>query len=127
MTVGAILAIALALGFALRVSDDGGHLLAPGGRVLPDLCLSVVVFGVECPSCGLGRSVVRALDGDAGQSAVAHPGGVVLVGWVLSQLAARIVFALHRPRRRLAMIDLVQLPATFAIGAVVFLWLGSTR
>ncbi len=127
LIVGVILASALAVGFALQVSDDGRHLLTPGGRAAPDLCLSVVMFGVECPSCGLGRSVVYALDAQAEQSRLAHPGGLVLFGWVVAQLAARVAFAFRRARRAVALADLAQLPLTFLVAVVLILRLGAAR
>lgn len=78
---------------ALSLSPDGVGLLMPGGRAVPELCLTKRATGRECGSCHLGRSVVLAAQGDIGRSVAQHPGGVVLVAWTALQALVRMVLA----------------------------------
>jgi hypothetical protein len=79
---------------AVTVSADGSGLLLPGGRAVPELCLTKRATGQECSSCHLGRSIVLATKGDMARSIAHHPGGVVLVAWTAVQAIVRIVLAL---------------------------------
>jgi hypothetical protein len=76
------------------VSADGSRLLLPGGRAVPELCLTKRATGQECSSCHLGRSIVLATKGDMARSIAHHPGGVVLVAWTALQALVRVVLAL---------------------------------
>ncbi len=78
---------------ALSVSADGARLLLPGGRAVPELCMTRRATGDECGSCHLGRSLVLAAQGDVGRSMAHHPGGIVLVAWTAVQALARMVLA----------------------------------
>lgn len=84
----------LAVPHALAVSPDGGRLALPGGRPVPELCLTKRATGRECSSCHLGRSVVLAAKGEMARSIVQHPGGVVLVAWTAVQAVVRVVLVL---------------------------------
>jgi hypothetical protein len=78
---------------ALTVSPDGARLLLPGGRALPELCLTKRTTGRECGSCHLGRSMVLATRGEFDRSIDQHPGGIILVGWIALQALVRVVLA----------------------------------
>lgn len=67
------------------------------GRSLPDLC-PARSWGWRCPGCGLTRSAVLLAQGQAGAAWRAHPGGFVLLGFVLLESSAM----LWSPRARRA-------------------------
>lgn len=81
LTMLTLCAAALLLAIALRFNGDG-H-LAAGGVSLPPVCGSRILFGVECPGCGLSRSFVALARGDVAASIRFHR-----VGWVMALLAA---------------------------------------
>lgn len=114
------LLIVLAAPRAFTVSPDGGRLLLPGGRPVPELCLTKRTTGRECSSCHLGRSVVLASHGEFGRSLEHHGGGVILFGWTALQLLARIalVFAIG-PAARLWWVDLTATLASLAVAAAI--------
>lgn len=48
------------------------------------LCAFRLLLGVDCPGCGLGRSIIALLHGRLEESVAWHPMGVVLVLGVLA-------------------------------------------
>jgi uncharacterized protein DUF2752 len=99
-----MLLIALVVGVAaplLRVHPDqrvGASWSA--GLLLPPLCFSRQWFGVNCPGCGLTRSLVHLAHGDWGESWRCHRLGWLLAGLVVLQVPYRGL-ELLRPHRRL--------------------------
>jgi len=88
------LLVLLASPRVFSVTPDGARLLLPGGRAVPELCLTKRATGRECGSCHLGRAVVLAAQGDVARSITHHRGGVVLVGWTAVQALVRLLCAL---------------------------------
>ena len=62
------------------------------GRGLPIICPSRLLFGVNCPGCGMTRSVLLTLGGDLPGALSVNPAGPVLVA-ALILLAAQLLFA----------------------------------
>lgn len=62
------------------------------GAALPSqsFCVSVVVFGQECPGCGLTRSFVAMGSGNFAAARVLNPLGPVLLAGVILLLLMRI-------------------------------------
>ena len=59
------------------------------GEFVPLVCPLMHFFGIECPTCGLGRSTFLAFNGELLAAASFHPlGPVLLIGLVLSTTAA---------------------------------------
>lgn len=91
----AILAAAVAvpvLGLLLS-TDATGHVAFAGLEAypLPTVCPSRWL-GLRCPTCGLTRSVIAAMHGDAGKSLAHHP-----LGWaILLQIVAQIPYRSYR-------------------------------
>ncbi len=83
---------------ALEVAPDGEGLLLPGGTRLPSLCLVRHLTGHPCPTCSLGRSIVLATHGRFGASWRTHRGGLLVLGWILIQLVARLALGARPPR-----------------------------
>lgn len=81
------------LGIGIAVPLLGAMLVVDGERIafafapdwqFPHLCSSRVLFDVQCPGCGLTRSIVHLMHGDVAESfAVHHLGGLVLALIVL--------------------------------------------
>jgi hypothetical protein len=66
---------------------------------LPALCASRVWFGVQCPGCGLTRSLIALASGDLAASVEYHRVGWVLAVAVLLQFPYRVL-ALRELRTR---------------------------
>jgi hypothetical protein len=76
---------------SLEVRDDE-HVALHGfaALVLPPLCGSRAWFGVECPGCGLTRSIVQLAHGDLEGSLARHRLGLLFAGAILLQFPYRI-------------------------------------
>lgn len=82
---------------ALEVRN--GQIVLPGwGLVLPESCSFKRLTGVECPGCGLTRSVVCLVHGDFLAAWRYNPGGYVFVALVAFQLPYRVA-QIYRIRR----------------------------
>lgn len=57
---------------------------------LPELCMSKRLFGMQCPGCGLTRSVVASSRGQWRRAMHHHPAGPIIFGWALVQIPYRI-------------------------------------
>jgi hypothetical protein len=92
-----VLAVAVAvtvLAFLLRVRADDRVILAGlPDYPLPATCLSHAWFGVDCPGCGLTRSLVHLAHADGRASWQAHR-----LGWLMA-----LVVLLQFPYRLLAL------------------------
>lgn len=105
----------------LRVLSASGLVLA---AVIPPsafddsltICPFRLITGVPCPACGLVRSVVATMHGDAYDSLQLHPFGMVAV-------LVMITLALGLDRRFPAVTAVVLKRSTLSVVAV--LWLGS--
>src|SRR5688572_15347237 len=60
----ALAVVVIAGAFVLRFSQGNGLRLLWTGLTLPPLCTSRLLFGIECPGCGLTRSFVALSSGD---------------------------------------------------------------
>ena len=70
-----------------------------GSFPLPELCGSKVVWGFECPACGLTRSFIRAGRGEWLRSLEANRVGFLMMLAVVGQIPYRLAM-LGRFRRR---------------------------
>ena len=78
----------------------------PGGRValvglpeypLPHSCTSRALFGIDCPGCGLTRSVIYLTHGDLLASLSVHRVGWLAATWIAFQIPNRL-WAVRRGR-----------------------------
>jgi hypothetical protein len=93
MLVLAIVVIAAA--FILRFGQGSGLRLPWTGVTLPPLCTSRLLFGIECPGCGLTRSFVALASGD-----FAGAWHYNRVGWLLAlAVMAQIPYRVWRLRQ----------------------------
>jgi hypothetical protein len=84
-------ATVLLAAFLLRVrSDQRVELAILPNLPLPELCQSRIVFGVDCPGCGLTRSFVHLAAGDVQSSLAVNPVGWIFAAVVLLQLPYRL-------------------------------------
>jgi len=91
LTGAALLAsLALARGFA-EATPAAVHV---AGRTLPVSCPSRLLFGMNCPGCGMTRSVLLTLGGDLRGAFNVNPAGPVFVAALLL-LAAQLLFAAY--------------------------------
>ena len=74
---GAALLAALALARGLASASPTA--VSVGGRELPVLCPSRLLFGVNCPGCGMTRSALLTLGGDLRGALSVNPAGPFLV------------------------------------------------
>ena len=92
----------LAVSAALRpVAPEGTYALTVAGHRLPELCTLKATTGIPCPGCGLTRSWVSAVHGDAAGSLGHHPLGWLVLLYALAQ-GARHGAWLALPARRAA-------------------------
>ena len=88
MLLGSDLLPSMKLTNQLRLGAALGGILALlatyGALHVP--CLFSTVTGIQCPSCGLTRSVVAVLRGDLALSIAYHPAGIALVSVVFVAL-----------------------------------------
>jgi hypothetical protein len=112
---GAALLASLAAARVLAEASPAAVRVA--GHELPVVCPSRLLFGVNCPGCGMTRSVLLTLGGDLRGALSVNPAGPFLVV-ALILIAAQLLFAARSDeggasvRRRL-------LPWASAYGAVV--------
>ena len=85
-------AFVVALSFMLRVrQDERVEFRIWPDRPLPHTCTSRVVFGVNCPGCGLTRSFIFLAEGNLAASFGVHRLGWIVALFVLFQFPYRIV------------------------------------
>ncbi len=81
----------MGLAFLMRIGGSGQVSFAGFSRYpLPELCGSRLMFGTECPGCGLTRSFLALAAGDWRQSFEYHRMGWILATAVLLQIPYRI-------------------------------------
>jgi hypothetical protein len=86
---GAALLGSLALARGLAQAGPAAVRLA--GHELPVVCPSRLLFGVNCPGCGMTRSVLLTLGGDLRGALGVNPAGPFFVA-ALVLLAAQLLF-----------------------------------
>jgi hypothetical protein len=101
---GAALLASLALARGLASASPAAVHVA--GHELPVVCPSRLLFGVNCPGCGMTRSVLLTLGGDLRGALGVNPAGPFLVAALILLalqllLAARVPEASASARRRL--------------------------
>jgi hypothetical protein len=99
---GAVLALGagiLCAALVLKPAAPGAGRLRLGGFFLPETCALKATTGIPCPGCGLTRSWVSAVHGDAAGSLGHHPLGWLVLLYALAQ-GARHGAWLAAPRRR---------------------------
>lgn len=55
--------IVIAISFVLRADDQRGILVPGTGNSLPAMCSSRMMFGIECPGCGMTRAFLAISQG----------------------------------------------------------------
>lgn len=90
---GVALLASLALARGLTSADAAAVRVA--GRELPAVCVSRLLLGVNCPGCGMTRSVLMTLGGDLSGALSVNPGGPLLVAALLL-VGAQLLFMASR-------------------------------
>jgi hypothetical protein len=96
MFLGAVAVI----GAAALLRLDAGGVEAPGGRLLPTLCLWRNALGIDCPGCGLTRAFVALAHGQWRAAWQYNAAAPLLFALVVYQVPFRLV-QLVRLRRGL--------------------------
>lgn len=60
------------------------------GAPLPHTCVARTVFGVDCPTCGLTRSIVHLAHGRVAESLAMHRLGWFVFGLIVAQVPYRL-------------------------------------
>ncbi|MBV9923541.1 MAG: DUF2752 domain-containing protein [Acidobacteria bacterium] len=110
-------ALLAALASARGLASASPSAVSVAGRELPVLCPSRLLFGVNCPGCGMTRSVLLTLGGDLRGALSVNPAGPFLVA-ALILLALQLLFA-ARSDEEGASVKRRLLPWATAYGAVV--------
>lgn len=88
----------IAAAFGLRFNQGNALQLPWSNTALPTICASRLLFGAECPGCGLTRSFVALASGDLAESFHYNRVGWLLAMAVVLQVPYR-VYALRELRR----------------------------
>jgi hypothetical protein len=93
----AVSCIVAVLAFAL-VEVPGGRVAFRGLRAypLPPSCVSRSLLGLNCPGCGLTRSIIHLAEGDLLSSWRCHRLGMLMAAVLIFQIPYRLL-ALRRP------------------------------
>jgi hypothetical protein len=87
----------------------------------PDLCVFHRITGLDCPGCGMTRSLILLVQGRWGESWTMHPFGILFVAWMLvwallPDAALRAVQdRRNRPARALTLVLLAALLVRWAV------------
>lgn len=116
-------AIATALGVAAVAHTSGATVVGPGGNDLGVMCWLRGRLGIECPFCGMTRSVVSLFDGNLAAAWKWHPAGPVMATWMIG-VAGWIAIAAFRQRPpvygRTSFVQLTEAAALFSLtGGVI--------
>jgi hypothetical protein len=83
--------LALALAFLLQVRpDDRVAFRGLPSYPLPHSCATRAWFGLDCPACGLTRSLIHASRGDWAAANRSHRLGIVMAVFLLVQIPYRL-------------------------------------
>jgi hypothetical protein len=113
--------LVLALAATLQTVDGTGVFVPVAGIQLPELCYARRWLGIECPGCGLTRSMIAIMHGQLTAAWKFNPAGLLVFGIVLFQLPYR-VWQLSRLRRGLPELNPVWLNLSWAfVGAALLI------
>ncbi|MCA9079914.1 MAG: DUF2752 domain-containing protein [Planctomycetaceae bacterium] len=88
------------LTFVLRTFPDGRVGLSGLPQFpLPELCGSRALFGVDCPGCGLTRSILALGRGDWSRSVQYHRIGWIMALAIALQIPYRLYYLITRPNQ----------------------------
>ena len=101
---------------------SGGHSVAVGRILLPELCIFKNFTGLPCPGCGMTHSITSAVRGDFSESFLFHRLGLLTVIYILSQflLSLGVVF-ISRLRERLQRVGRFLNKGMIVLGALFFI------
>lgn len=104
VTMLLIAASVLLLSFLLRVrADQRVELLGLNGFAAPETCDSRILFGIECPGCGLTRGFIRLAAADWSGAIALNRVTPLLALAMLAQIPYRLALLRGwRPARRFA-------------------------
>ncbi|MBT3194798.1 MAG: DUF2752 domain-containing protein [Verrucomicrobia bacterium] len=98
--IGGTFAVLLALSAAMKVNPSGGLTIA--GASLGEMCTFHRIASINCPFCGMSRSLVSLFDGRIHDSLCFHPLGVCVAAVFALTAMAAVVGAV---RRRMPVIE----------------------
>jgi hypothetical protein len=105
-------------------SDGDTRVFLPGFESpLPSMCSSQVLFGVDCPGCGLTRAFIAISHGNFGQAWQLNRAGWIVYAFVAMQIPWHVI-QLWRRRRGLRPLEsgLVYLVPIGMVVALVVNW-----
>jgi hypothetical protein len=83
---------------AAALVSAGNSLVFPGGRPVPPLCFFHQATGLDCPFCGMTRSFVASMHGEAAAAFGFHPAGPFTLAAIAAVFGCTVIFALLRCR-----------------------------
>lgn len=117
------LAIAVVVAAFLLQMPNSDSVSLPWLHVnLPTLCGSRALFGMECPGCGLTRSIIALAAGDLEQSLRFHRLGWIMALAIVAQIPYRL-FALREMRHGIVQRAWPTWFGNFLIAALIINWL----
>jgi hypothetical protein len=106
----------------LQVRDSDRVAVPWLGLKLPMMCGSRVLFGVDCPGCGLTRSIIALASGNLQQSLHFHRLGWLMALAIVAQIPYRY-YALRELRMRVVPREWPSWAGYFLIAALLINWL----
>ena len=112
----AVVSAVVVLAFLLRTQPDGRVAFWGFSRYpLPHTCMTRSLFGIDCPACGLTRSMIHLAQGDWAAATRAHRLGLMMAFAMLVQFPYRLYGLQKRDRRPLGRIA----PALFGYALIL--------
>jgi len=102
----------------LRFDGTGGLALPGWEQPLPPLCFSRIFHQLECPGCGISRSVVAAGHGNLALSWQYHHFGIILFLYLACQIPYRL-YTLYQLYHRQSRPSIISRPQARLAGSLV--------
>jgi hypothetical protein len=78
--------VVLGFSFGLKADDQRGIMVPGTTRAMPPMCTSRVLYGIECPGCGLTRAFIAISNGRFGRAWELNRASFFVYAFVLGQL-----------------------------------------
>lgn len=122
MLTGSVIIILLSF---LMKADDSNQVFLPGASAaMPELCLSKMYFGIDCPGCGMTRAFIRISAGQFGIARQLNSASFVVYSFIAIQIPWHAM-QLLRIRNGVGVIDSwwTIVPALAVIVTLVVCWI----
>lgn len=93
-------ALVILASFVLKADDQTGIFIPGSTQSMPPLCSSRLIFGMDCPGCGLTRAFIAISDGRFARAWELNRASFLVYAFVLAQIPWHTMQALKICRGR---------------------------